>query len=209
LRTIEPKQTAERSVILREQSQPVYLEAYHRGSATDPDSATLDAIEMLLSEGRTSRLYRSLVRDKKLATVAGGFSGFPGNKYPNLFMFIGIPTAGHTASELSDPIHAEIERLKSEDVSADELQSVKTRAKAQLLRQLDSNSGLALQLATYQTIFGDWRELFHDVEKMDKVTPADIRRVANATFVPTNRTTAMIESARKPAAAPAPKGDTK
>ena len=86
---------------------------------------------MLLSEGRTSRLYRSLVRDKKLAAAAAGFNGFPGNKYPNLFAFLGIPTAGHTASELADPIHAEIERLKTEDVSADELQSIKTRAKAQ------------------------------------------------------------------------------
>jgi len=208
LRTIEPKQTAERSVVLREQSQPVYFEAYHRPSATDPDAQAFDAIEMLLSEGRTSRLYRSLVRDKKLAAVAAGFGGFPGNKYPNLFAFIGIPTAGHTAGELAEPIHAELDRLKSEDVPADELQSIKTRAKAQLLRQMDSNSGLALQLATYQTIFGDWRELFHDVEKIDKVTPADIKRVANATFMPSNRTTAMIESAKKAPAA-APKGDTK
>jgi predicted Zn-dependent peptidase len=209
LRTIEPKQTAERSVILREQSQPVYLEAYHRPAATDPDAQTFDAIEMLLSEGRTSRLYRSLVRDKKLAVQAAGFGGFPGNKYPNLFAFIGIPTAGHTASELAEPIHAELDRLKSEDVPADELQSIKTRAKAALLRQMDSNFGLALQLATYQTIFGDWRELFHDVEKIEKVTPADIKRVANATFVPTNRTTAMIESAKKTAAAAPKAGDTK
>jgi predicted Zn-dependent peptidase len=74
---------------------------------------------------------------------------------------------------------------------------------------MDSNSGLALQLATYQTIFGDWRELFHDVEKIDKVTPADIKRVANATFIPTNRTTAMIESAKKAAAAAPKAGDTK
>jgi predicted Zn-dependent peptidase len=209
LRTIEPKQTAERSVVLREQSQPVYFEVYHRPSATDPDAQTFDAIEMLLSEGRTSRLYRSLVRDKKLAVAAAGFGGFPGNKYPSLFAFIGIPTAGHTASEMAEPIHAELERLKSEDVPADELQSIKTRAKAQLLRQLDSNSGLALQLATYQTIFGDWRELFHDVEKIDKVTPADIKRVANATFIPTNRTTAMIESAKKATAAAPKPGDTK
>lgn len=208
LRTVEPKQMAERTVILREQSQPFYLEGYHRPAATDPDAATFSAIEMLLSEGRTSRLYRSLVRDKKLATVAGGFNGFPGDKYPNLFVFLGIPTAGHAASELADPIHAEVERLKSEDVTRDELQSIKTRAKAQLLRQLDSNSGLAQQLASYQTTFGDWRELFREVEKIDKVTPADIKRVANATFVPNNRTTAMIESAKK-AAAPAPKGDTK
>jgi predicted Zn-dependent peptidase len=208
LRTVEPKQTAERTVVVREQSQPFYFEAYHRPAEIDPDAPTFDAIEMLLSEGRTSRLYRSLVRDKKLAVAAAGFNGFPGNKYPNLFAFLAVPTAGHTATEMSEPIHAEIERLKSEDVSADELQSIKTRAKAQLLRQLDSNSGLAIQLATYQTIFGDWRELFHEVERIDKVTPADIRRVANATFVPTNRTTATIESAKK-AAAPARKGDTK
>ena len=208
LRTVEPKQTAERTVVVHEQSQPFYFEAYHRPAEIDPDAPTFDVIEMLLSEGRTSRLYRSLVRDKKLAAAAAGFNGFPGNKYPNLFAFLGIPTAGHTATELAEPIHAEIERLKTEDVSDAELQSIKTRAKAQLLRQLDSNSGLAIQLATYQTIFGDWRELFHEVERIDKVTPADIKRVANATFVPSNRTVAMIESAKK-AAPSAPKGDTK
>ncbi|MEA2238820.1 MAG: hypothetical protein QOC81_3544, partial [Thermoanaerobaculia bacterium] len=208
LRTVEPKQTTERTVILREQSQPVYFEAYHRPAATDPDAATFDAIEMLLSEGRTSRLYRSLVRDKKLATVAAGFNGFPGQKYPNLFAFFGIPTAGHAASDLAEPIHSEIERLKTDDVSADDLQSIKTRAKAGLLRQLDSNSGLAIQLATYQTVFGDWRELFKEVDKIDKVTASDIKRVANATFVPSNRTTAMLESVKKATPA-APKGDTK
>src|SRR5258708_35344907 len=133
---------------------------------------------------------------------------YPGQSHPSLLAFIGIPTAGHAASELADPIHAEVERLKSEDVSADELQSIKTRAKATLLRQLDSNSGLALQLATYQTTFGDWRDLFREVERIDKVTSADIRRVANATFVPGNRTTAMIESAKK-AAPLVPKGDAK
>jgi predicted Zn-dependent peptidase len=163
---------------------------------------------MILSEGRTSRLYRSLVRDKKIAIASAGFNGFPGNKYPNLFLFFGVPTAGHTATEIADPIHTEIDRLKTDDVSADELQSVKTRAKAALLRQLDSNSGLASQLASYQTTYGDWRELFRQVEKIDKVTAGDIKRVANATFVPNNRTTAMIESAKKAAPA-APKGDTK
>ena len=114
-----------------------------------------------------------------------------------------------SASELADPIHSELDRLKSEDVSADELKSIKTRAKAGLLRQLDSNFGLALQLATYQTVFGDWRDLFREVDRIDKVTPADIRRVANATFLPSNRTTAMIESAKKTTAITAPKGDAK
>ena len=193
LRTVEPPQRGERDVVLHETSQPVYIEGYHRPSATDRDDAVYSVIEYILSAGRTSRLYRSLVRDKKIAANAAGFNGFPGNKYPSLFVIFGIPTPGHTATDLAAPIHAEIDRLKSEDVPSEELQSVKTRAKAVLIRKLDSNGGLALELAEYQTIYGDWRQLFKDVDEIDKVTPADIRRVAAATFTPNNRTVAMIE----------------
>jgi len=202
LRTVEPVQTTERSVVAHEASQPVYLEAYHRPAATDPDDAAYEVLAGVLSQGRTSRLYRSLVRDKKIAAIAQGLNGFPGDKYPNLFAFFAIPTPGHTAADLAAPIHAEIDRLKSEDVSAEELQSVKTRAKANLLRRLDNNSGLALQLASYQTRYGDWRELFREVDKIDKVSAADVRRVANTTFTPNNRTTAMLESARPAARGP-------
>jgi predicted Zn-dependent peptidase len=59
---------------------------------------------------------------------------------------------------------------------------------------LDDNGGLAQQLATFQALFGDWRELFYNVERIDKVSKADIRRVANQTFVPTNRTVGTIET---------------
>ena len=208
LRVVEPPQRAERTVVLHEASQPFYIEGYHRPAVTDPDDATYNVISMLMSSGRTSRLYRSLVRDKKIAAQAQGFNGFPGDKYPNLFAFFVVPAQGHTATEMSDAVRAEIERLKNEDVSAEELQSVKTRAKAGLLRRLDSNPGLALQLAEAQTIYGDWRQLFRDIDELDKVTAADIRRVANATFVPTNRTVGYIQSAKPPAAKPA-KGDTK
>jgi predicted Zn-dependent peptidase len=200
-RTVEPPQISERRVVLRETAQPVYLEGYHRPAITDKDNAVYDVMELLMSDGRTSRLYRSLVRDKKLAVNAVGFNGFPGQKYPNLFAFFAIPTAGHTAADLADPIHAEIDRLKSEDVTAEELQSIKTKAKAQLVRQLDSNEGLALQLAEYQTLFGDWRELFREVDDIDKVSAGDIRRVANSLFMPANRTVAMIESTKTAAAA--------
>jgi predicted Zn-dependent peptidase len=193
MRTVEPKQNSERTVILREASQPLYLEGYHRPAATHPDNAVYTAIEMLMSSGRTSRLYKSLVRDKKIAAQAAGFNGFPGEKYPNLFTFFVVPSAGKTATEMVEPLRAEIERLKTEEVTADELRSVKTRAKAQLLRQLDSNSGLALQLASYHTLYGDWRELFREIDKIEKVTPADIRRVANEVFVETNRNVGMTE----------------
>lgn len=199
LRTVEPKQTAERTVVLHEASQPIYLEGYHRGAASDPDDAVYTVMELLLSQGRTSRLYRSLVRDQKLAVNASGFNGFPGQKYPSLFTFFAIPAAGHTAADIAGPLHAQIDRLKNEDVTAEELQSIKTRAKAALLRSLDSNDGLAEAIAGVQTRYGDWRELFRDLDRIDKVTAADIRRVSNATFVATNRTVGMVEKATPPA----------
>jgi predicted Zn-dependent peptidase len=207
LRTIEPPQKAERTVVLHEKSQPVYLEGYHRGSIMDPDDPVYDVIEMLLSTGRTSRLYRSLVRDKKIATVAQGFNGFPGVKYPSLFTFFAITTPGHTPQEVTAAIADETNRLKTEDVKPEELQSVKTRAKALLLRQLDTNSGLALQLALAQTEMGDWRELFLDLDRIDKVTAADVRRVANKTFTINNRTIAYIDTTPTQMTS-APKGGT-
>jgi predicted Zn-dependent peptidase len=194
LRTIEPPQSAERTVILRETSQPVFLEGYHKPGARDKDNAVYEALQDLMSNGRTSRLYRSLVRDKKIAAFSGGFNGFPGAKYPNMFVFFAVSTPGHTPDETRDAIHAEIERLKKEDVTDEELHMIKTRAKADLIRSLGDNQGLAFQLGTAQSLYGDWREVFRAVDKIDKVSKADLRRVANATFIDSNRTVGMIES---------------
>jgi len=204
LRTQEPPQGAERLVILHDPAQPLYVEGYHKGSVLDPDDAVYDVISDLLSSGRTSRLYRSLVRDKQVAADAGGFGGFPGTKYPNLFVLYAFPTPGHTPQEVQGGIREEIERLKNVDVSEEELRMVRTRAKADLVRRLDSNQGLASQLATYEARMGDWRELFRYVDRIDKVAAADIRRVAAKTFVETNRTVAVVESTQM--AAPAAEG---
>jgi predicted Zn-dependent peptidase len=147
-----------------------------------------------MSNGRTSRLYRALVRDKKIASDSAGFTGLPGNKYPHLFAFYAFPLPGHKPDEMADAIHVEIEKLKKEDIGDEELRMIKTRAKANLIRSLGSNEGLANSLALYQARYDDWRELFRSVDRIDKVTKADIRRVANQTFVPTNRTVGIIET---------------
>jgi len=153
-----------------------------------------------MSEGRTSRLYRTLVRDKKIASATAGFAGFPGNKYPQLFAFYAFLMPGHKPEEAAEAIHAEIDRLRTEYISDDELKMIKTRAKANLLRGLADNEGLAEQLGIYQARYGDWRELFRQVDRIDKVSKADIRRVANQVFVANNRTVGIIETA-SPAAA--------
>ena len=194
LSTIEPPQMAERRVILHDPAQPFFIEGYHRPDYRDKDDAVYDAIGDLMSNGRTSRLYRALVRDKKIAAQTAGFGNYPGQKYPNLFVFYAVPLPGHTNKEMEAAVHVEIERIKNEDVSSDELKMLKTRAKAGLLRSLGENEGLAQALGTTQARYGDWRELFRQVDRIDKLTAADIRRVANKTFLPTNRTVGVIET---------------
>jgi predicted Zn-dependent peptidase len=192
--TIEPPQNSVRQVTLQDPSQPFYLEGYHRPSYLAPDDVVYDAISDILSNGRTSRLYRSLVRDQQIAAFAAGFSGFPGSKYAHLFAFYAVPVPGHTNAELQKSFHEQIEKLKTQDVTDDELQMFKTRTKADLIRGLASNEGLAQQLAYYQTRYGDWRELFRYLDRVDKVTKADVRRVANEAFKDENRTVGIIET---------------
>jgi predicted Zn-dependent peptidase len=190
--TIEPKQLGERRVKIVEQTQPLIVMAYHKPAAIHTDDAVFDAITDILASGRTSRLYKKLVRDEKISVSAGAFPGYPGNKYPNLFVFYSFPAQGHTNVENEKMILAEIEKLKTELVSEDELKKVKRLAKAGLIRSLRSNSGIARQLCTYEFIMGDWRELFRSLEKIEKVTAEDIKRIANEYFVDSNRSVAEI-----------------
>jgi predicted Zn-dependent peptidase len=205
LRTKEPAQHGLREVTLQDHSQPLYIEGYHRPDFRDPDDAVYDVLADLLSKGRTSRLYRALVRDQQIAIEAEGGS-YPGKKYPNLFYFFAAPSQGHTAREMAGAIHKEIDRLKTEDVTDEELQSIKTRAKADLIRSLNDNQGLATELAEYQAYYGDWRELFRQIDRIEAVSKVDIRRVANKTFTEENRTVGMIETAKPQAAAAASAG---
>lgn len=193
--TDEPKQITERTVVMTDRSQPFYAEGYHVPDFRDKDDAVYDAITDLLSNGRTSRLYRTLVRDKQISVGTAGFSGFPGDKYPHLFLLYAFTAPGHTTTEVRDAIRAEIERLKTADITDEELAMVKVRSKAALVRSLGDNEGLAGALAKSQARYGDWREYFAQVDRLDKVTKADIRRVANATFTAGNRTVGIIETA--------------
>ena len=192
LRTVEPEQIVERVITLQDPSQPIYAEAYHKPAQTHPDQPVYDVIDDILSQGRTSRLYRSLVRDKKIAVNAFSFSPFPGGKYPNLWIVLAIPARGETNEAVAAALHEEIERIKTELVSDGDLAKAKTRARANLIRSLGSNQGLANQLSSYQTSYGDWRELFRYIDRLQDVTKDDVRRVASETFKATNRTVAMI-----------------
>ena len=193
LRTVEPPQEGEYRVTLRLQSERFVLIGYHKPDGNHPDDAVYRAMSGLLSEGRSSRLYGSLVRDKKIAVQAVGFPDLPGRKYPGLFSFIAVTAPGHENQEIEKAFDVEIERLQKELVSTEELEGVKRRARAGLIAGLNDNLQLANALADWQALTGDWRNLFAQLDKLEAVTPADIQRVAKETFTVNNRTIATIE----------------
>lgn len=196
--TEEPPQEGERRTVVYAQFQPFLLLGYHKPSVRHPDNAVFNAVQNVLAGGRTSRLYRSMVQDKKISVAAGGFPGFPGEKYPNMFIFFSVAAAGKTNEENEKVMLEEIERLKKELVSEEELGRVKAQARAALVRQLGSNSGLASQLANYQVLTGDWRNLFRELEAIEKVTREDIQRIARAYFIEKNRTVGYVLPEKPP-----------
>lgn len=189
---VEPPQTKQKEVNLKLQSQPWYLEGYHRPALNHPDNAIYETLTSILSDGRTSRLYKSLVEEKKLALTAQGLNGFPGDKFPNLILFYALSAPNRSLEEVASALRAEIDRLKTQPVSAQELDRVKTQTRAGLLRSLDANMGMAQALLEYEAKTGSWRNLFKQVDAIGKITPADIQRVAQATFTDQNRTIGRI-----------------
>ncbi|MGB3533314.1 MAG: pitrilysin family protein [Microcoleaceae cyanobacterium] len=194
---VEPPQTAIRELTKELPSQPWYLEGYHRPAFNHPDQVVYEAITTILGDGRTSRLYKSLVEQQQVALAAQGLNGYPGDKHPNLMLFYALTAPGHNVDEVATALRTEIERLKTEPVSTQELERVKNQAKAGLLRSLNSNMGMAFALVEYQVKTGSWKNLFQQLEAIEQITPADIQRVAAATFRPENRTEGRLLSVER------------
>lgn len=201
LRTVEPPSIAEKVVTIKDPAQPFYMEGYHKPAATHPDQPVFDAIDDILTNGRTSRFHRSLVRDKQIAVSTGAYGAYPGEKYPHLWVAYAVPARGVANETVQQAIREELDRLKTEDVTDEELAKFRTRAKASLIYSLKSNLGLAMSLTDYHTLFGDWRELFRYIQRFDRVTKEAIRRIARQTFTDSNRVVAQIETVAPPASA--------
>jgi predicted Zn-dependent peptidase len=199
--TAEPPQHGERRVEVEFDAEPLLLVGYHKPGLDHPDDFVFDVIDSVLSEGVTSRLFHRLVREKRLAASVGVEANYPGVRDANLFVVSGVPLAPHTTTELEQAIYDELERLKQDPVTAQELEKVLNNLDAALVRSLRSNSGLASQLAYFQTVAGTWRYLLTARDRIAAVTPADIQRVAARYFVKTNRTVATLV---KPAGTAAP-----
>jgi len=194
LATVEPPQSGERRVEVEHPSQPVYLAGWHVPEGTHPDRPALDALVDYLGQGRTSLLYKNLVKEKKIAMQVGAFAGFPGNKYPTMVAIFAMAASDHGNAEIEVEILAEVERMKNELLDVEEVEKIKARAKAQFINQLNTNNGLGMQLAGYQTLWGNWREMFRELERINAVTPEDIQRVAKQYLTKKNRVVGMVNT---------------
>jgi predicted Zn-dependent peptidase len=190
--TTEPPQRGERRVEVEFDAEPSLAIGFHKPGLGHPDDYVFDVIDEILTDGLTSRLYTKLVRDSRLAASINSDANYPGVRAPNLFVLHATPLAPHTTAEVETAILAELERLKTEPVNARELEKIVNNLDADMVRALRSNSGLASQLALYQTVAGDWRYVLRSRDKIAAVTPADIQRVATQYFTKSNRTVATL-----------------
>ena len=203
--TEEPEQLGEKRVKVEDPSQPFLLIAYKRPAESHPDDTAFDVLNGVLSEGRTSIIYKELVRDKQVAMQAQTIPSFPASRYPNLFIFFTVPNQGKTIEENEKAWYEIVERIKSAAVDETTLKRVKTAMRGQLIRGLDNNAGLAEQLAANYASYGNWRRMFTELDEINKVTAADVRRVAKTYLVEKSRTVVAI--APPPENAEAGKGD--
>jgi len=192
--TEEPEQMGERRVTIREQSQPMLVMGYHRGSMRSENAPVYRILSDVLTQGRTSRLYQSLVQTEKALAVQA-IPSFPGNKYASLFSIFAYPNRDVSVDSLEHDIYAELDSVRQNGITQEELERAKTQARADLIGSLDSNSGLAQRLATMEALTGDWRTVFRRLDAIQAVTTADVKRVAQNTFQRDNRTVARIKSA--------------
>ncbi|MBD3161769.1 MAG: insulinase family protein [Candidatus Eisenbacteria bacterium] len=191
--TVEPEQKGERIVIIEDEAQPTIFVGYHMPEFADPRYVAYDALSEILGDGRSSRLYTKMVKEDQIAVQVGASTGFPGRKYPNLMFFYIVPASGVDPDSALAAFDAEIEQMLAEEpATPEELEGVKTRFRARFWRQVESNQGIAGQLATYQVLTGDWRNLFSQVDRVEAITVEDVMEAARECLRKENRTVGIL-----------------
>ncbi len=194
--TMEIPQLAEKRMYAEAETPPQVRIWYHGPAHNHKDEPAVTMLTQILS-GKTGRLYKTLVLDKKIATNV--FAGTDARKYEGLIRIHATAKEGHHPEELEKVIYEEIDRLKEELVSDYELQKVKNRNAASTFRRLQSNFFLMIQLAIYD-VMSDWTYINTFPRRLQEVTAEDIRRVARKYLTRENRN--VLIYTRKEGAAP-------
>jgi zinc protease len=196
LASAEPEQKGEKRILLKREAElPNIIVVYHTPSFPDEQSYALDILNLILSGGKSGRLYQSLVYDKKIALHAtADYSGF--NRDPYLFFFFASAAPGSDIKTVEKELYEEIERIKSAPPSAREVQKAKNQIEASFIMGQDSIYLQAMQYGMFEML-GDWRLIEKYLEGIRKVTPEDIVAVAKKYFTEENRTVGILIPEKK------------
>ncbi|MBN2401790.1 MAG: insulinase family protein [Spirochaetes bacterium] len=192
----EPEQKGERRFAILFESNPYLLIGWHKPAFPSRTDYIFEMIESILSDGKMSRLYKSLVIEKGLAASIDAWNGYPGARYDNLFMIAAVPKHPVTVEELENAIYQEIEKI-NEDLSEEEIRKVLNRKESSFIFQMDNNMGIARMLSYYHTNFGDWRYAADYVEVLNTITMQEIRETINQYLTKENRTVGVLRDSRK------------
>jgi predicted Zn-dependent peptidase len=187
----EPVQRGERRVVVEYDAEPQLRIGWHVPELFHEDAPAIGMLSALLTGGRTSRLYRRLVVQERVATLVYSSSG-PGELFPNLFQINAVPRSPHTSAEVEALIYEEIARIQETPPNDADLERVRSQVEAGEVRRLDSNLGLALQLTDSESALGDWRETFRLGRRLQGVSSEDVQRVARRYFTESNRTVGTL-----------------
>jgi predicted Zn-dependent peptidase len=197
----EPPQAGERRVQIEFPAEPSLLMLYQAPALGHPDTYPIDVLGSLLGEGRSSRLHKRLVEERRLVTSISAGPWFL--QYAGLFLIQATPRAPHTAGEVEAAIDEEIARLAAELATPREILKIRNQAEVEAVGRLASNAGLASQLGNAWALTGDWRTLFSDQEKLQAVTAEEIRDATRRYLLPRRRTVATLVRGSGPAPSPA------
>jgi zinc protease len=173
----EPDQKGERRILLRREAEmPYLLIAYHTPAFPHEDSYALAVLSLILSGGKSSRLYKSLVYEEKIALdVDADYDGF--NKDPYLFFLDATVSSGKNTNDVEEALYTEIEKIKKWPPSKEEVQKAKNQIEASFIMEQDSIYLEALKYGMFE-ILGGWKLIDRYLEGMRKVTPEDVTTVA-------------------------------
>ncbi len=190
--TKEPPQKSEKLINVFFKAQPALRIGFHNPGMGHPDIYPLIMAGEVLANGKTGRFYKNLVEGRELALYADVHPSLPGDRYPSLTVVYGAPKAPHTVEELDAALLEEIRKLGTEPPTRWELDKIINNYQAEMIKQLESNSGLAMSLAHSEEIMGDWRYDWKAGDELRKVKPEDISRVAAKYLTRDNRTAVFL-----------------
>jgi predicted Zn-dependent peptidase len=191
--TIEPEQLGEKRVFVkREVPNPYLMISYHVPETGTEDYYALDLLKSILSQGRSSRLYSSIIDQKQLAIDVG--TSYWNAFDPTLFHFYGICNDNVTATQLEKAILTEIDSIINSGVSENELQKVKNQKLMGFYKTTETINGMANTIGTYDLFFGDYKKLFTAPDEYNKVTTEDIQNVAAKYFTKQNKTVGILQT---------------